>query len=199
MHFHGITFLDTGFSFLDPQMACGAIYGYAWLLVGFLIIFSRFRNKRLFNLYAIAGCAFVGLWFPKSFAVAVLNLFAEHDTSIGMPFGGPPLWLAFVSIMAGALLGWVAQKCSEAEYKRSHACLLSMIFPGLGQVYRGKLILGFGMLIGLCFTTQMFGLIGLLAAYVTIQAAKWFQRPLGSGASQVQENIVDCSSNEGTK
>ena len=192
-------------------MAGGAIYSYLWLFLSFFVIFSRLRNTRFFYLASIAVCAFVGLWIPKAIVVAVINLFAGRSTHIGMPWGGPPLWPAFLSIVTGSALGWLAQKRnrlearrsqlsgspslkrSKAKYERSYAMLLSIFFPGSGQVYGGALILGFVLLFGLSLATEMMKLFGFLTAYLFIQAATWVQRSLRSSAPQGEGKVSDRS------
>ena len=195
MRFEGIAFWDGFFSFNDPWMMAGAIYGCLWLAlaVTLLVLRSRetgFPNLLRLSLYFLAGQFIV----VPSIVLAIINASLPPNESFGL-LSGPPLWISTAGIAIGLVLGWTFRyaqgKGSRAEKPNGPegraiglksmpvALALSFCFPGLGQIYLGRFFLGLLALLALCFFTQMLHIWGFIAVFVLIQAALITNKALG--------------------
>jgi len=193
VQFHAM-YADVGFSFRDPLTATGVFYACLWLFLGMAIfvINNRLSLVRAFTTVGIYVLG--GLFLPKTVLLALLNITARPGVHIGMPWGGPPLWLSLTAVTSGLSLGWVLlkvkrrkglpinladdanQDSSERRSKRLKAVLLGIVFPGLGQVYKGQYVIGFLVFFYLACLTYMFKLIGFLLVYVPALVACAYQR-----------------------
>jgi hypothetical protein len=183
----GIMEADTFFSFSDPLMALGTVYGFLWLLLAILFVFSRAKGTGLPGIWLLALFYVAGLYLIKAVVMAFINLPLPLNIHLGMFGGGPPLWLSLIGLVAGSSLGWLIrrrslrrgsrsaaldpllEKGSEARRGSSRARILSLIFPGLGQIYEGKPVWGLMIFIGLTVASWMLHVYGLVAGYLLIQ------------------------------
>jgi hypothetical protein len=184
----GIMEADTFFSLNDPLMALGTVYGFLWLLLAIIFVFSRAKGTGLPGIRLLAlFYVFAGLYLIKSVVMAFINIPLPFNISLGMFGGGPPLWISLISLVAGSSLGWFIRRRSlrrgsrsapsEAQLKEgsearrgsSRARILSLIFPGLGQIYEGKPVWGLMIFMGLTFASMMVHVYGLVAGYLMIQ------------------------------
>lgn len=185
----GLISADTIFSFSDPTMAAGAIYGFLWLFLAAMALALRGRRTHFPNFMALSICALLGLFAVIRFAVmGLINMFLPINVSLGM-LSNPPLWFSAAGIMAGLLIGWTVSLIQGKAKERGTrlnsgdegpragcrniktALVLSLFFPGMGQVYYGHYLMGLIAFLALCLFSGLFHIWGFIVGFLLIQTA----------------------------
>ena len=182
----GMMLVDTGFSFGNPQMALAAVYGSLWLLLAVFLVFAR-GDAAFPKVPTLIVYALIGLSIPNVVVLGVINMLAPSGITIGMPWGRPPLWLPLSSLIGGSLLGRIVRRRRDRQSARPEAqdpksgprlsfrqeylraLVLSLVFPGTGQVYRQRALVGLLLFAGLALISSFFKMGGFVVGYTLIQ------------------------------
>jgi len=183
----GIEMWDTFFSFSDPKMAIASVYGFIWLLLATILLVSRSREIRLPSIFSLLIFIPGGLFFVTHSAVmALINVFLPYNVYLGMFGGGPPLWLSASGMTSGLLIGWAIsgwRRKISAQWavtdsglkgrwdRKGTAFVLSLLFPGLGQIYYGRYSGGLIGFVFLCLFSSIFRVWAFIVVYLVIQVA----------------------------
>ena len=196
MRFGTIELWDTFFSFGDPKMVAGSIYGCLWLVLAVTLLVLRSRETRFPNFLSLSIYLLIGIFAVIHYAVmALINVSLPTNESVGL-LSGPPLWLSAAGISGGLLLAWMISEFrgknaerktflgSKAEGRIAGwksvpmALTFSFFFPGMGQVYYGRYLAGLLGFLVLCFVSGFFKVWGFIAVFTLIQIATILNKPL---------------------
>jgi TM2 domain-containing membrane protein YozV len=183
--------VDVFFDLHDPRMLAGLVYGCVWVLlsIAFFVAMVSIRKHngcpfpRQRIVITLVFYAFFGLFLPVVIALSAVNIPVVKGAHVGV-IGGPPVWILAMNIVLGIGLGvglsrwkYSATKISELISRREKnslnrrddavpAVVLGLIFPGMGQAYRGQFITGLGLLLLLVIFLRIGSDLAFLILYL---------------------------------